>query len=306
MAGIPSRRSHLSMPADLIRLAAIIPVIWLAGCGLLAALTLSPASRDRVGGLWPLMLSEAGILAAGTLPWLLPQPVLGLLLAGAACRIGYESGTVNGSPSRPMSGNIAAGVLTGLVAAVWFPGDSTWPIGLVLLGASIIGLAPMISRYPNLAWLWRFLLFPALPLVLFALAARDPDVAFAFLLSFLVVEIFDSFSLLGGHLFGKHPLAPKLSPRKTWEGLAFGLLAVICSTAALALIFSERSAMVVAIATVATPGALAGDLIASFAKRKAGVKDYPAILPIQGGLLDIMDAWLVAGPLAALAAILLR
>ena len=141
---------------------------------------------------------------------------------------------------------------------------------------------------------------------LFVFAARRFDVAFIFVLSLLIVEIFDSFSLLGGRLIGKRPLAPKLSPKKTWEGLAVGLMAVACSAFALAAILDKKLPIVVAIAAVATAGAIAGDLMASAAKRRAGVKDYPIILPVQGGLLDIMDAWIVAGPLAAFTAILLQ
>ena len=51
--------------------------------------------------------------------------------------------------------------------------------------------------------------------------------------------------------------------------------------------------------------AIAGDLLGSLAKRLAGVKDYPAVMAVQGGLLDITDAWLVAGPCLAGLAVLL-
>jgi phosphatidate cytidylyltransferase len=64
-------------------------------------------------------------------------------------------------------------------------------------------------------------------------------------------------------------------------------------------------ATVAAISAVATAGAVVGDLTASAAKRRVGVKDYPALLAIQGGLLDIYDAWIVAAPLAAVLAVLL-
>ena len=296
----------MSIPADLLYLAAIILIAWLTGCILLAALMLSPKTRGRIQGLWPLMLSEAGILLAGTLPWLLPQPILGLALAAAAGRIGYESGTVNGGPAQPKAGSIGACLLVGIAVIAWFVDSEAWPIGLVLLALVITGIMLMTSRRPPLMWLWRFLVFPALPFALFVFAARRFDVAFIFVLSLLIVEIFDSFSLLGGRLIGKRPLAPRLSPKKTWEGLAVGLMAVALSAFALAAILDKKLPIVAAIATVATVGAIAGDLMASAAKRRAGVKDYPIILPVQGGLLDIMDAWIVAGPLAAFAAVLLQ
>jgi len=50
--------------------------------------------------------------------------------------------------------------------------------------------------------------------------------------------------------------------------------------------------------------AIAGDLLGSLPKRQAGTKDYPKVLSVQGGLLDIVDAWLVAGPCLALFAFL--
>ena len=296
----------MSTSAELLCLAATILIAWLTGCGLLAALMLFPKTRGRIHGLWPLMLSEAGILLAGTLPWLLPQPILGLALAAAAGRIGYESGAVNGGPAQPNAGSIGACLLLGIAVMAWFLDREAWPFGIVVVALLITCTALMTSWRPPLIWLWRFLLFPALPFALFVFAARWLDVAFIFVLSLLIVEIFDSFSLLGGRLIGKRPLVPKLSPKKTWEGLAAGLVAVGFSTFALAAIVEKELLIVVAIAIAATAGALAGDLIASAAKRRAGVKDYPIILPVQGGLLDIMDAWIVAGPLAAFTAILLQ
>jgi phosphatidate cytidylyltransferase len=267
---------------------------------LLGLLTLLPGSKSRVQGLWPLMGSEAVILAIGTLPWLLPFPVLGAALICAALRIGYESGVVNGMPEVNASGVLGAGILAVISALIWVRGDD---LPLSWVAALIIGLAcaAVLAKWLAKVWLWRFLIYPALPFALFVFFTHKLDAAFVLLLSFLLVEIFDSFSLLGGRLFGKRLLVPKLSPKKTWEGLLTGLLAVVISATALAVILEVNLAMMMVLALVSTAGALAGDLVASYAKRRAGVKDYPAVLPIQGGLLDIMDAWIVAGPLACLA-----
>jgi phosphatidate cytidylyltransferase len=56
---------------------------------------------------------------------------------------------------------------------------------------------------------------------------------------------------------------------------------------------------VAAITSASTIGAIVGDLTASAAKRRAHVKDYPAVIAGQGGLLDIYDSWIVAGPFSA-------
>ncbi|NMD07821.1 MAG: phosphatidate cytidylyltransferase [Phyllobacteriaceae bacterium] len=178
---------------------------------------------------------------------------------------------------------------------------------MVVTAVLAIGIAAgaTISLRPSLQWIWRFLLFPALPFAAFTFAAKWFEVPIAFVLALLIVEIFDSFALLGGRLFGKRLLAPKLSPRKTWEGLLTGLAAVFLVSGGLASALDLSMATVAAISAVATAGAVVGDLTASAAKRRAGVKDYPALLAIQGGLLDIYDAWIVAAPLAAVLAVLL-
>lgn len=288
----------MSPSAEVLCLAATILIAWLTGCALLAALMLFPGTRGRIHGLWPLMFSEALILLAGTLPWLLPQPVLGLALAIAAGRIGYESGAVNGGRALPHAGSIGACLLVAIALTAWFVDPKAMPIGLAVVALLLAGTTLMTLTRPPLMWVWRFLLFPALPFALFVFAARRLDVAFIFVLSLLIVEIFDSFALLGGRLLGKRLLVPRLSPRKTWEGLAVGLLAVGLSAFALAAVLDLEWLVVAAVTVAATVGAIAGDLLASAAKRRAGVKDYPTILPVQGGLLDIMDAWIVAGPLA--------
>ena len=86
----------------------------------------------------------------------------------------------------------------------------------------------------------------------------------------------------------------------TWAVLLVCFLAVAISSISLSSILKIDQSTMALLSIVITAGALAGDLLASAAKRRAGVKDYPAVLPIQGGLLDIMDAWIVAAPLAVL------
>lgn len=287
-------------------LACIILAAWLLGCCLLLALLLVPRARSRIQGLWPLMLSEAGILFAATAPWLLPLPFLGIALSAAALRIGYESGKVNGGPSNPNGGLFGAGLLLACCFLAWFSGPLHALPALALATLSAILLFLLSVRGPGLGWLRSFMLFPALPFTALVFVARWSDAAAICVLALLLVEVFDSFSLLGGRLFGKHLLFPRLSPRKTWEGLLTGVVAVALSALALSPVLGTAWPTMIAIAATTTLGALIGDLTASAAKRRAGVKDYPAVLAVQGGLLDIYDAWIVAAPLAAAVAVLLR
>ena len=109
-------------------------------------------------------------------------------------------------------------------------------------------------------------------------------------------ETFDSYALLGGKLFGKHKAFPNLSPNKTVEGLGIGAIMLMATAAGLGVLLAGLPVLAsAAIALFAGVLTLAGDLLASRLKRLSGVKDYPQILPHQGGLLDITDAWVVTG-----------
>lgn len=140
-------------------------------------------------------------------------------------------------------------------------------------------------------------LFPGVPVLLFVMVAREPDNAGLVLVSFLLVETYDSYALLGGKLFGRRPAFPRLSPRKTVEGLVAGAV-MLGLTAALAgpLVVDWSIGASLSAAILIAVTAIAGDLAGSRLKRASGVKDYPQVLPRQGGLLDITDAWLIAAP----------
>jgi len=286
-------------------LAQAICSAFLLGALLLLILTLLPASRGVARQLWPILGSEAAILASGVLPWLLPQAVLLMLVLAAAGRIGYESGSVHGLISG-RNLNPASAIIVAAVAAVsWFaPTPAVIWVGAVLLATALAGIYfnPATSTVGNLA---RFTIFPLLPVAAFSHTAGEPGVAPMLVLAFFLVEMFDSFSLLGGKLYGWTPLVPRLSPRKTWEGLATGAGATLLSLLGLvAWLDLPLLPMLLAGITVIV-AAIAGDLLGSLAKRRAGVKDYPPIMTVQGGLLDIADAWLVAGPcLVGLSALL--
>ena len=117
----------------------------------------------------------------------------------------------------------------------------------------------------------------------------------------LVVFASDTFAYFAGRLFGRHKLAPTLSPGKTWEGFVVGsLLGVFVAFVAL---YQERDhylviweALVLGVATVLA--AVAGDLFESMLKRDMQVKDTGRLLGGHGGVLDRVDALLFAAPAA--------
>lgn len=111
--------------------------------------------------------------------------------------------------------------------------------------------------------------------------------------------MFDSFSLLGGKLYGRTPLVLRLSPRKTWEGLATGVAAVAVAHLSLVAWLGIPLVSMLLASIIVIVAAIAGDLLGLLAKRRAAVKDYLAAMSVQGCLLDIADVWLVAGPCLA-------
>lgn len=146
-----------------------------------------------------------------------------------------------------------------------------------------------------------------------AVVALQAQSSWRVLAAMAIVWIADTAAYFAGRVFGRHKLAPAISPGKTWEGVAGGLLAV--ALYALVLVFAALDpapsligvtgwvlfAMAVAALSVT------GDLFESLLKRHAGVKDSGRILPGHGGILDRIDALLAAmPPLAVGALVLLR
>jgi phosphatidate cytidylyltransferase len=105
----------------------------------------------------------------------------------------------------------------------------------------------------------------------------------------------DSFAYVFGRLFGRHKLAPTISPSKTWEGYFGGLV----SSAAVGALIGALTPLnwLAGLVAGALIGALCvfGDLIESMIKRQAGAKDSGALIPGHGGLLDRIDSLLWSG-----------
>jgi phosphatidate cytidylyltransferase len=115
----------------------------------------------------------------------------------------------------------------------------------------------------------------------------------------LVVVMNDVGGYVAGVLFGRHPMAPRISPKKSWEGFAgsvvFGTAAaVLMALYGLHTHFWVGVVLGVCLVAVAT----CGDLIESLIKRDLGIKDMSSFLPGHGGVMDRLDSLLVAAPVA--------
>ena len=118
------------------------------------------------------------------------------------------------------------------------------------------------------------------------------------LFTLLVVFACDTGAFAVGRLLGRHRMTPRLSPNKTWEGAAGGLLASIGAALLVGVVFELgvalwQQALIGAAASVA---AQVGDLAESALKRAANAKDSGSIMPGHGGILDRMDSILFALP----------
>ena len=116
----------------------------------------------------------------------------------------------------------------------------------------------------------------------------------------------DTGGWLAGITLGRHPMAPRVSPKKSWEGFAGSMIATVCTGAGCLWALGEPwwagAALGAAIVVVST----LGDLGESLLKRDLGLKDMGTLLPGHGGLMDRLDSILVAAPVVYVFSLLIR
>ena len=204
-------------------------------------------------------------------------------------------------------------IATGVYEAMFFGGSAFF---WVTMGAmvSVILFIREIIRWPNngqplvnVAGTIAGLCYVSLPMSLLNMLAFVNGHFTPGRVFFLVFLIWaaDTGAYFAGKNFGKHKLAPSISPGKTWEGWAGGALLtfIVGWAAGYFLPDIPLSHRLVAAGVVAVFGPL-GDLAESMLKRSAGVKDSGTFLPGHGGLLDRFDAFLLVLPVLALLQVL--
>jgi phosphatidate cytidylyltransferase len=132
----------------------------------------------------------------------------------------------------------------------------------------------------------------------FLILLARPDTGLERVMTFVVlVSCNDTFGYIVGVLFGKHPLAPKISPRKSWEGLIGSLIfTVIGGTLAFYYIMDMKWWIGAVVGLMIVFTATCGDLIESAMKRDLALKDMGTLLPGHGGMLDRLDSVLISAP----------
>ncbi|WP_312008215.1 phosphatidate cytidylyltransferase [Nocardioides alcanivorans] len=114
------------------------------------------------------------------------------------------------------------------------------------------------------------------------------------IITFILVTVAsDTGGYVAGVLFGKHPMAPVISPKKSWEGFAGSLIACVAAGWALVVYMLDGDWWVgVVLGLIAVVMATLGDLVESVMKRDLGIKDMSQIIPGHGGLMDRLDSLL--------------
>lgn len=189
----------------------------------------------------------------------------------------------------------------GLLATGIFLYLPSWALSLVVL---LILTEITLFEWPVLAHLqsWIWWIFPIYIVVPFLLLIFLNEWGFHHLVGGLlvIVSVFDVGAYLIGSGLGSHWLCPKISPRKTWEGVAGGYLFILIVLKLANHFFITRIGLGegLILAAIVSFFATIGDLSESWLKRRANLKDSGNLLPGQGGFLDRADAFLFLIPLA--------
>ena len=122
----------------------------------------------------------------------------------------------------------------------------------------------------------------------------QPGLRYLFLILF-IVSASDVFAYYGGKRFGKNPLSPQISPKKTVEGAIIGTIAATVIGAGIAAWFHLGWANGALMGILLSGVAQVGDLSESLLKRDAGIKDSGSLIPGHGGILDRTDSYIFSG-----------
>lgn len=227
---------------------------------------------------------------------------LAIPMALAAAVIAFEMGTLYASSGLRVSRGAGALLAAGLVARWVVPPEHRhWAdlaIGVVAAYTLLRQLwhPRMYGRFNS----WGLALASAVyagGLLGFLVLLRElPDGFWWVALALAVTWAYDTFAYIVGRGLGRHGFMTHLSPRKTWEGVAGGLVAAVIVVGVFAPILEYAWWLAIPLGFLWGLAAQAGDLVASMLKRDTGQKDSGRLIPGHGGMLDRLDALLFVAP----------
>jgi phosphatidate cytidylyltransferase len=199
---------------------------------------------------------------------------------------------------------VSAIVYAAFVLVAVFSPDPVFALALVTVGVLAFGELFALRRAGPVVVLELFLVAAGLASLYF-LRLLNPFPYAVLLMTIVAVWAADVVAYAVGSTLGRRKIVPRISPGKTWEGTVAGFVAA-------ALVVALANAPLVGLyvwwvvtAILIGPVAFAGDLVESWMKRRAGVKDSGTLLPGHGGVLDRIDSLVAAAPLVTMAIVLL-
>lgn len=187
-----------------------------------------------------------------------------------------------------------------IMITAWFEGTD----GVIIAAATslMVNLVFAVFKGPegfvarSSATVFTTLYLGLLPSFIILLAADSDGFALVSILV-MIVAFNDTFAYLTGVLIGKHRMAPKLSPKKSWEGFVGGAIATVAVMAyAFENLLEKPWWLGIGAGLLGVVAATFGDLIESALKRDFGIKDMSSFLPGHGGMFDRIDSATLCGP----------
>jgi phosphatidate cytidylyltransferase len=266
----------------------------------------SPPDYGRAGRNVPVsLLVGATLLVLIFVPLFLAKQlfVIVLLLAAAIGVWEMVRAIRQGSPARPPLLPLVGGSAV-MIALAWFADVNGLTIGLLvaLLATMVWRMGDGPDGYQrDMGAGALILVYVPFLLGFAALLARVPDGQWRIVVTIAAVVLSDTGGYVAGVLLGRHPMAPTISPKKSWEGFAGSVLATAVGSALLLWLLLDVTPWKGACFGVAVSiAAVLGDLAESLLKRDLGIKDMSSLLPGHGGLMDRLDSIVFAAPMAYL------
>jgi phosphatidate cytidylyltransferase len=230
----------------------------------------------------------------GPSPWFCYPAVIALVVANWLAHVPLKTIRISADPWDWILGTficIVLGVFLVEMASFEKPGESVPRMGLTLWLVAYVGLLP--SFLTQIRWMHD---------------VKHGSLALA--LAIFVPKMCDTGAYFTGRLLGRHPMAPILSPKKTWEGAAGGLTLAVLTAIAIdrlvsRLVLDSVSPRVfvdivsaIGFGVIVGIVSMLGDLAESLIKRDVQQKDASHVMPGFGGVLDVVDSIIFAAPVA--------
>lgn len=196
-----------------------------------------------------------------------------------------------------MLNNMTQRIITAIIGGALFWAIFIYDPFFFSICLALVGFIAVVFEWKNIfpvnsIKFWVILpVYPLLPILLLIYINQVPEYRLLLVLIFVSAFCFDSGSYFAGKLFGKHKIAPKISPGKTWEGFLGGIVSAFIGLLGITLYLGSHMSLVMMLFCAAIMSVLLffGDLFESWLKRNAGIKDSGNLLPGHGGFLDRAD-----------------